>query len=312
MKNLDFALLKLECCNPHKNAPVRIAIFGIQNGAKQISKEWLINPADAPFDFTTSGITQQDLEQQPIFPLVADEILQELDKYDLVVSANEGYDVVVLQRTLQLHDIPCRTFDYVAAKNICRKLYKGISVALDVCAPAFEIDYNPVLPLSVAEAWAKVIAIVMEMSPYNSIRELCDTCKVYIGHFNNEMLDVSFCQHVDKIRVGKRDLGVEVNPDNFDERNPLFDKNVCITGQLQHCERMVARQYIELIGGHYQDGINRKTDFLIEGVQVAKNVGADGISGKKRKAMEIREQGGTIEYLTEQDFLEIIEAYHRQ
>lgn len=99
-----------------------------------------------------------------------------------------------------------------------------------------------------------------------------------------------------------------MNSDDFDELNPLFDKNVCFTGAM-NIERKTARQFVELIGGHYQDNITATANFLVEGVQQSSVVGPDGIGGKKRKAMELRAKGKDIEYLTEADFMDIISTY---
>lgn len=209
----------------------------------------MINPVGEPFEWTQSGTILKELENSPEFLNVAEDILMELGRYEIVVSANDGYDVSTLSAALNLNDIDSKPFEYVNAKSLCRRCLNSLSYSLQSLAFDFNIAEPGLYPVDIA-----------------------------------------------------------VNSDDFDELNPLFDKNVCFTGAM-NIERKTARQFVELIGGHYQDNITATANFLVEGVQQSSVVGPDGISGKKRKAMELRAKGKDIEYLTEADFMDIISTY---
>ena len=61
MNNLNFALIRVECCNQYKNAPCRIALIGVKDASIVSKKEIFVDPEDAPFDFLTSGLSLEDL-----------------------------------------------------------------------------------------------------------------------------------------------------------------------------------------------------------------------------------------------------------
>ena len=91
-----------------------------------------------------------------------------------------------------------------------------------------------------------------------------------------------------------------------DENSIFFGKNVVFTGKMSYLTRAECEEKIKSIGGNVQSGVNAKTDFLIIGQQDFRIVGADGMSGKQEKAMQLLGKGQSIEIMSEDEFLKNI------
>ena len=94
------------------------------------------------------------------------------------------------------------------------------------------------------------------------------------------------------------------NPDNFDEDNYFYGKEVLFTGEMKYGNREKMRALIDNIGGHSIDNFKKSVDILVEGVQKASNLTTDGKSRKQIKCEELLANGGSVEILSEDEFYE--------
>ena len=94
------------------------------------------------------------------------------------------------------------------------------------------------------------------------------------------------------------------NPDNFDEDNYFYGKEVLFTGEMKYGNREKMRALIDNIGGHSIDSLKKSVDILVEGVQKASNLTTDGKSRKQIKCEELLANGGSVEILSEDEFYE--------
>lgn len=94
------------------------------------------------------------------------------------------------------------------------------------------------------------------------------------------------------------------NPDNFDEDNYFYGKEVLFTGEMKYGNREKMRALIDNIGGHSIDSFKKSVDVLVEGVQKASNLTTDGKSRKQIKCEELLANGGSVEILSEDEFYE--------
>ena len=93
----------------------------------------------------------------------------------------------------------------------------------------------------------------------------------------------------------------KINPESI-----FYGKKVVFTGMLSSMIRRDAHQIIADIGGILEKSVTKETDYLIVGQQDYRIVGEDGMSGKQEKAIKLLEEGGHIEILSEEDFLQNI------
>lgn len=81
---------------------------------------------------------------------------------------------------------------------------------------------------------------------------------------------------------------------------------VCFTGKRLYVTIVELLQKIADIGGIPMDSVTSKTDVLVVGQQDYRVVSSDGISGKQKKAMELKDKGQDIEILSESEFFGMI------
>lgn len=98
---------------------------------------------------------------------------------------------------------------------------------------------------------------------------------------------------------------IPVNTD-ADTDLPFYGKHVAFTGELAMVRRE-AWQHVAACGGTPQDGVTKKTDYLVCGYQDAWKLAAgETKSHKLRKAEELHAGGQPIEILTERDFFRML------
>lgn len=84
----------------------------------------------------------------------------------------------------------------------------------------------------------------------------------------------------------------------------LAGKSIVFTGELS-MPRSSLEQLAMQNGLDVKSSVSSKTHYLVNGVQTARNI-KDGISSKLKKAIEIKEKGGIIQIITEQDFFDLL------
>lgn len=100
---------------------------------------------------------------------------------------------------------------------------------------------------------------------------------------------------------------VELDTDEFDETNPVYGKVVVFTGALSSMTRAQAFQVVANLGGHPEDRITMKTNFLIIGNEDFASSVKNGKTSKMKKADDYRLRGCDISVLSENTFFEIID-----
>lgn len=86
----------------------------------------------------------------------------------------------------------------------------------------------------------------------------------------------------------------------------LKSKRFCYTGNFKNFSRQSLRESIENYGGIVTSSVSKKTDYLVTGQQIAKNL-KDGIhSSSELKCMELIENGSSIKMITEDQFISMI------
>jgi len=92
----------------------------------------------------------------------------------------------------------------------------------------------------------------------------------------------------------------------FGTQHPLFGTQIAFTGTLETMTRTEAAQAAVDVGSEAQNGVTKKTDYLVMGITDLKVVGGDGMSSKLRKAVELAESGQNIEIIDEDEFRQLL------
>lgn len=94
---------------------------------------------------------------------------------------------------------------------------------------------------------------------------------------------------------------VQINTDN-----PFFDCYLCFTGKLDNLVRREAAQLVVNLGGHPQNSITTKTDFLVLGDTVYSLHGQGTVTAKLKRAHALIESGQDLTIINETLFLEML------
>lgn len=307
MKNLNFALIRIECCNQYKDTPCRVALVGVKNSEIVEQKEFFIDPKDAEFDFMTSGTTLEDLRGKGSFAEQFPALLDFIKQYPVLVSTADGYDADVLYNAIALHKVDCGSLPYMTAKNVLRRAYDSYSYQFDYLCDEMGVSVEGITPMDFAIAWCQLLIKACADKEFADLLMFAEENRIVVGSIS--LQGYERC-HIKRIYKPKKKEVTEYDPANFDETHPFFDRNVVFTGKLTYFLREDAEYYVERIGGHCSSGLTKATSYLVVGVQSPSQVGPDGLSAKQKKAIKYREEGMEIELLNETDFIDIMGLQH--
>ena len=307
MKNLTFALIRIECCNQYKDTPCRVALVGVKNSEIVEQKEFFIDPQDAEFDFMTSGTTLEDLRGKGSFAEQFPALLDFIKQYPVLVSTADGYDADVLFNAITLHKVECGSLPYMTAKNVLRRAYDSYSYQFDYLCDEMGVSVEGITPMDFAIAWCQLLIKACADKEFEDLLMFAEENRIVVGSIS--LQGYERC-HIKRIYKPKKKEVTEYDPANFDETHPFFDRNVVFTGKLTYFLREDAEYYVERIGGHCSSGLTKATSYLVVGVQSPSQVGPDGLSAKQKKAIKYREEGMEIELLNETDFIDVMGLQH--
>ena len=307
MKNLTFALIRIECCNQYKDTPCRLVLVGVKNSEIVEQKEFFIDPLDAEFDFMTSGTTLEDLRGKGSFAEQFPALLDFIKQYPVLVSTADGYDADVLFNAITLHKVECGSLPYMTAKNVLRRAYDSYSYQFNYLCDEMGVSVDGITPMDFAIAWCQLLIKACADKEFADLLMFAEENRIVVGSIS--LQGYERC-HIKRIYKPKKKEVTEYDPANFDETHPFFDRNVVFTGKLTYFLREDAEYYVERIGGHCSSGLTKATSYLVVGVQSPSQVGPDGLSAKQKKAIKYREEGMEIELLNETDFIDIMGLQH--
>lgn len=307
MKNLTFALIRIECCNQYKDTPCRVVLVGVKNSEIVEQKEFFIDPLDAEFDFMTSGTTLEDLRGKGSFAEQFPALLDFIKQYPVLVSTADGYDADVLFNAITLHKVESGSLPYMTAKNVLRRAYDSYSYQFDYLCDEMGVSVDGITPMDFAIAWCQLLIKACADKEFADLLMFAEENRIVVGSIS--LQGYERC-HIKRIYKPKKKEVTEYDPANFDETHPFFDRNVVFTGKLTYFLREDAEYYVERIGGHCSSGLTKATSYLVVGVQSPSQVGPDGLSAKQKKAIKYREEGMEIELLNETDFIDIMGLQH--
>lgn len=307
MMTLNFALIRIECCNQYKDTPCRLALVGVKNSEIVEQKEFFIDPLDAEFDFMTSGTTLEDLRGRGSFAEQFPALLDFIKQYPVLVSTADGYDADVLFNAITLHKVECGSLPYMTAKNVLRRAYDSYSYQFDYLCDEMGVSVDGITPMDFAIAWCQLLIKACADKEFADLLMFAEENRIVVGSIS--LQGYERC-HIKRIYKPKKKEVTEYDPANFDETHPFFDRNVVFTGKLTYFLREDAEYYVERIGGHCSSGLTKATSYLVVGVQSPSQVGPDGLSAKQKKAIKYREEGMEIELLNETDFIDIMGLQH--
>ncbi len=106
--------------------------------------------------------------------------------------------------------------------------------------------------------------------------------------------------------AGVKAKDIQGDESKIDTDSPLYGKHCVFTGKLERFTRKEAMQLVADLGGINEDGVNKKTNFLILGNNDYCPSIKDGKSTKHKKAEKLKLEGQDIDIVTEDVFYDMI------
>ena len=305
----DFITIDFETANNQLNSACAVGIVACQNGVI-VEKEYiLIKPPTDHFrheNVEVHGITYQDVMNCEQFPQIWEKISHYFAEAGYIIAHNAQFDMSVLKKCLDTYSIAANDFQYLDSMNISSQVCSGCGNSLEDRACYFGIEigmHHNALDDAIACA-----SIVLKCIEKGKAKDLFSYIKrfrnVNIHNFSeikaNKVMTKE--KRFDKFKISE----LEAATSEFNCNHPFYGKNFVFTGELLSLDRKDAMQKVLDVGGLVKSGVSRKTDYLVVGVQDKSIVGEDGLSTKEEKAYDLIEKGVNICFLSEDEFIKIL------
>lgn len=308
----DFIAIDFETANEHMNSACAIGIACVNNFEIVEQKYYLIQPPDNfynPYNSEIHGIIPNDTKDSPTFNIIWNEI-EPLFHDCIVVAHNARFDMSVLKKCLDTYSLVSPDFQYIDSIAVSNRAIadKSYSKSLVDRAAYFNIPveqhHNA---LNDAIVCAQIVIASVRTTNRKSLKTYCSSFRRRTTHMFSELKPMkeisSNFHHYNTVKISDLSPSTTI----IDTSNPLYGKNIVITGDFDSMTRTAAMQKVTDIGGIIKSAVSSKTDYLIVGKQNLSVVGKDGLSSKERKAYELIEKGNKITILHESEFLSYLE-----
>ena len=287
----DFTILDLETTglDPGFDEIIEVACLRVRDFTVVDSFQSLIHPVDEIDEFITdlTGITNEMVANAPSINEVLPDVISFLSS-DIVVGHNVNFDINFLYDALISFNGAEFSNDFLDTMRLARRMVP-------------ELSHHRLRDLITH----------FEIEPSGSHRALCDcesTLSVYLKLLGIASLSGDPNEYAKTIIRKKKSLDLREivsTSDTKDPSNQLFGKHCVFTGTLEKMTRAEAAQIVVNIGGICDNGITKKTNFLILGNQDYRRV-KEGKSTKQKKAESYKLDGIDIEIIPESVFYDLV------
>lgn len=277
MNQLNFVAFDTETATNNPASICQIGFVVVQQGQIVFEQSLLVQPPNNEYNARHScihGIDALRTKDQPTFPAIWNKIMQNFYS-NLLVAHNASFDLNILNSTLDYYEIPRPKFN-------CDCTFQLSGLNLKALAESLKID----------------------MSKHHDALSDARTCAMaYISLKQGEKPDYTLISESESSNAfaGHEQLSGNVLKPNFDvknKNNPFYSKKVVFTGVLQSLSREEAAKKIQQMGADIDQGVNKKTDFVV--------VGQGAGPSKLKKIEDFNSSGSNIRIIREDEFLSMI------
>ena len=274
---------------------IEIGAIKVKNN-KTVSKfNSLVKPKNEIDEYITelTGITNEMVKDAPTIEEVLPDFMDYIGN-DILIGHNVNFDINFIYDNLYRNKLDVLTNDFIDIMRISRNLLPELPHhRLIDLAKYFKIDStNNHRSLKDCE---------ITMNVYENLKEIALQKYDNVDEFKN-----AFKKHK-KEGLRAKDI-VSTNTD-FDVDNLFYDKYIAITGTLEKMQRKEAMQIIVDLGGHCEDNVTKKTNYLILGNNDYNPILRGKKSSKLIKAETLKLEGKDIEIISENVFYDIIDDW---
>ncbi len=164
-----------------------LAVF--EDGELTESPYWLVRPPKGhgwfkELHIECHGLTHLDVLEAPEFPAIAPELLARLNRADLVIAHNAGFDLDHLRETLDHFGLPRPEFEYLCTCNLAKRIWPELpNHQLSTLTAHIGHEFNHHHAQSDAEAAGRVLLAMMKHANATTPRELLQNAGMEPKHF---------------------------------------------------------------------------------------------------------------------------------
>jgi DNA polymerase-3 subunit epsilon len=318
----SFIAIDFETANASRASACEWGFSYWEGGSVVKSSATLLQPPSPynyfdPFNVALHGISEEDVVDGTTFEKVLEELSGTFKEVP-VIAHNTGFDMSVIRKTCELLDIPYPDLNYYCTLVLARKSFADdpnvVSFKLENLVNLIGVDWNQEHRAEGdATAAGHLATFLMEKHRATSLAELAEILGVTAGLMGDGMdrrcetknqayAPLSVEELKRRAEVLKQFKGIE----QWDPSGDFAGKHVKFTGSFSRLKADYEAAIVEC-GGTPQNNVNKKTDFIVEGVQAAAQE-VNGGSAAQRKAVELKANGQAIEVLDEVEFLRLLSS----
>lgn len=306
---MRIAAIDFETANSNRDSICSVGLVTYNNGEVTQEIYSLIKPIDAYFDSYNTfihGITYEDVKNAPRFDQKWDELFSALEDH-VLIAHNAVFDISCLRHTLEASDISFPHLKYNCTRNIAKKYWPGLpSYRLYHVANAhLGLEFKHHNALEDAKAAGFIFHKVVSNLGVSTHDELVESLNLVNGELFTGGYKPARINKKNKV-PGSDFKELLAQSDDFDISHQFFGANVAFTGTLQSMTRKEAAQMVINLGGSFEKGITKKTNYLVMGDQDFSRFTDGYKSSKLIKAENHIKNGQNLEIIPEKDFVELI------
>ena len=239
-----------------------------------------------------TGITNEMLAEAP----ATAEVLRKFDAFlgnDVILGYNVGFDINFLYDGFMEHLGKPLTNDFIDALRMSRKLYPDMQHhrLSDMVDKFGIVNEQAHRSISDVEATEKCYELLREEA---------------LRQYGSEEAFVKAFRYGGGGGHSVRAADIQGDESKIDTDSPLYNQRCVFTGKLEKFTRKEAMHIVADLGGINEDGITKKTNFLILGNNDYCATIKDGKSTKQKKAEQYKLNGQDIEIVPETVFYDML------
>jgi len=305
---INYVALDFETANSYRGSPCAIGLVRVRNSVVVDEQRWLMRPPaqvdyfDA-FNIYLHGITPDIVRGAPRWS----EILPLLVEYigdDVVLTHNAGFDIGVIRYACAVDGIPWPALRFLCTLVLARRALRLGSYRLPFVADALNVPFSDHHdPLADTRAVVGIVDGLLKLQGAPDLEALAESVKVVIGRMHPGSYSGSVGLS------GNSGLIKPVTNTAADPDGHLYGKVIVITGTLFSMKRQIAWEECAQVGAVPEKNTSKRTNVLVVGdVNPASLRPGSNITGKARRAFELRAAGQDIEVMAEDDFTRCLAA----
>lgn len=312
---MTFVAFDTETANSSRASICSLGATVVTNGVVTDERSWLIRPPEGHDEFfarnvSIHGITPEMVQHKPRFGELWPEISQYLDG-NTVVAHNASFDTSVVRYACETSGHPWPEWTYGCTYVMARQALDLVSYRLPIVASHLGVPLDRHHDAAAdARACAGILLALADRNECADLTHLTTTLNVNLGRLFPSGWNPcrQSCAARSPSRKARGPLVVPESANNADSDHPLYGQSVVFTGGLGSMSRQEAWDAIASVGATPAKSLTRKTTVLVIGDGFRGDNLADFQTRKARGALDLRAKGQSIEVLSEEDLLELLNS----